>query len=144
MSVPKFIDSDLKLIARSNHIGHLVAISQPMDEDGAILPGLTVQLEIKSPIIVDRCLFLISLFQLHRGVKLRAYQLEVAPNNKRTHNDKDGPVYGPHEHVGDLVAPCRDPSLTCSALTSAFAFFCQRINLSFSGQIVYPESGLGL
>lgn len=138
MSLPKLCSASLVWSERDNHVGLLLASAQPEDETGAILPGLTLQFEIKRPIVVDRCLYEFGLFLLEHGVRRRVYQLNVSPTDKRSHNGPLGPMYGPHEHVGDRVLPIDDPDVACGRPDVAFAHYCRRINLVFSGTLNSP------
>jgi len=138
MAVPKLCSTSLVWSHRDNHVGLLLALAQPEDESGAILPGLTLQLEIKRPIVVDRCLYEFGLFLLEHGVRRRVYQLNVSPADKRSHNGPRGALYGPHEHVGNQVLPINDPDIACGRPDVAFAFYCSRISLVFSGSFNSP------
>ena len=138
LSQPKFCAASLTWADRSNHTGLLMATAQPEDETGAIIPGLTLQLEVKRPAIVDRCQYELGMFLLENGVRRRVYQLNVTPRDKRSHNSVSGPVYGPHEHVGDSVEVVADPDIQCGQLAVAFQFFCRRANLTFTGQLNSP------
>lgn len=138
MALPKQCSASLALSERDNHVGLLLASAQPEDETGAILPGLTLQFEIKRPIVVDRCLYEFGLFLLEHGVRRRVYQLNVSPADKRSHNGPLGPMYGPHEHVGNRVLPIDDPDVACGRLDVAFAYYCRRISLVFSGALNSP------
>ena len=138
MAVPKLCSTSLVWSNRDNHVGLLLALAQPEDESGAILPGLTLQLEIKRPIVVDRCLYEFGLFLLEHGVRRRAYQLNVSPADKRSHNGKVGAMYKPHEHVGNQVLPIDDPDIACGRPDVAFAFYCNRISLVYSGSFNSP------
>ena len=138
MALPKLCSVLLAWSERDNHVGLLLASAQPEDETGAILPGLTLQFEIKRPIVVDRCLYEFGLFLLEHGVRRRVYQLNVSPADKRSHNSPLGPMYGPHEHVGDRVLPIDDPDVACGRPDAAFTYYCRRINLAFSGALNSP------
>jgi hypothetical protein len=140
LALPKYCDIDLQWSVRSNQINILQATAQPEDDTGALIPGLTIQLEIKRAIVADRCLYELGLFKFDSGMRRRAYQLNVCPPDKRSHNDRltGLVVYGPHEHVGDGVDAISDPAIQCGALELAFQLFCQRINLSFSGHLNSP------
>jgi len=116
----------------------LLALTQPEDKSGVILPGLTLQHEIKPPIVVDRCLYEFGLFLLQCGVRRRVYQLNVSPVDKRSHNGPRGALYGPHEHVGNQVLPIDDPDIACGRPDVAFAFYCNRISLASSGAFNSP------
>lgn len=134
----KFCAASLSWADRNNHTGLLLAIAQLEDDTGAFIPGLTLQLEVKRPLIVDRCQYEFGMFLLEQGVRRRVYQLNVTPRNKRSHNAESGPLYGPHEHVGDSVEAVADPNVQCGHLELAFQFFCRRINLTFTGQLHSP------
>ena len=138
MVMPKLCSVSLVWAERDNHMGLLLASAQPEDETGAIFPGMTLQLVVKRPVVVDRCLYEFGLFQLEQGVRRRVYQLNVSPANKRSHNGPLGPIYGPHEHVGNQVQPITDPGVTCGRLDVAFALYCRRIKLAFSGILNSP------
>jgi hypothetical protein len=138
MALPKLCSASMVWSERDNHVGLMLASVQPEDESGAILPGLTLQLEIKRPIVADRCLYEFGLFLLEYGVRRRVYQLNVSPADKRSHNGLLGPMYGPHEHVGNRVLPIDDPDVACGRPDVAFAHYCRRINLAFSGTLNSP------
>lgn len=138
MALPKLCSASLSWSERDNHVGLMLASAQPEDESGAILPGLTLQLEMKRPIVVDRCLYEFGLFLLEHGVRRRVYQLNVSPADKRSHNGPLGPMYGPHEHVGNRVLPIDDPDVACGRPDVGFAYYCRRINLAFSGALNSP------
>ena len=88
-----------------------------------------MQVEVKAPRDVARCLFLFTIFQLKGGVRLRAYQLEVAPSNKRTHNDVAGAVYGPHEHLGEDVTAIRHEDVNCDNWMGSLQWFFDRTGI---------------
>ena len=138
MATPKMCGNALVRSERENHVGLLLATAQPEDDTGAILPGMTLQLVVKRPIVVDRCLYELGLFLLENGVRRRVYQLNVSPADKRSHNSLGGALYGPHEHIGDQVQSVTAPGIVCGRLDVAFAFYCQRINLAFSGTLNSP------
>jgi hypothetical protein len=138
MALPKICGADLSWSERGNHAGHLVATAALEDETGATIPGLTLQLEIKKPILVDRCLYELGVFILDAGVRRRAYQLNVCPPDKRSHNGPTVPLYGPHEHIGTTVLPVADPQAACGNFEGAFALYCARINLTFTGKLNSP------
>ena len=102
MAFPKLCNVTLTWSERDNHAGLLLATAQPEDNTGAILPGMTLQLVVKRPLVVDRCLYELGLFQLDHGMRRRDYQLNVTPADKRSHNGPNGPLYGPHEPARPL------------------------------------------
>ena len=119
-------------LIRDNHAGHVIATAVLTDADGVTLPGLTLVIEAKAPVVTSRCLFLLGIQYNRRGKKGRVYQLEVCPTDKRSHNGMDGPIYGPHEHVGeagDSVTPLAHPEVSCSNWLGVWAWFVARCNL---------------
>jgi len=125
MAVPKRLPAGLECKPRLNHAGHQALSCQFEDEDGALIPGLTLVIEIKAPIVVDRCLYLFTMLSFQRGARHRAYQLEVAPQTRKTHNSPTETLYGPHEHIGtECVRPVQD--VCCGEFEGAFVFFAQK------------------
>ena len=130
LEAPKTVLNWSGLAARANHVGHLVGVGELAEADtGITIPGLTLQVEVKAPRDVARCLFLFTIFQLKGGVRLRAYQLEVAPSNKRTHNDVAGAVYGPHEHLGEDVTAIRHEDVNCDNWMGSLQWFFDRTGI---------------
>lgn len=138
LAYPKFCNALLAWEERVNHTGHLLATAVLDDDTGAVMPGLTLQLEVKRPVVADRCLYELGLFLLENGVRRRVYQLNVCPPDKRSHNGVSGSLYGPHEHVGDTVTAVADPAVRCGALGVAFETYCSRVNLMFTGVLNPP------
>ena len=138
MREPKFSAAPLVWESRPNQANILMATFQPEDETGAIIPGLSIQLEVKKAIVVDRCGYEMGLLKLVGKARRRAYQLAVTPPDKRSHNDVLGPIYGPHEHLGDRVIPVTDPRIRCGELRAAFDRLCQQINLTYTGNGSMP------
>lgn len=125
MAVPKRLPTGLEWRPRHNHAGHQALSCQFEDEDGALIPRLTLVIEIKAPVVVDRCLYLFTLLNFQRGARHRAYQLEVAPQTRRTHNSITETIYGPHEHIGtECVRPVCN--VCCGEFEGAFTFFAQK------------------
>lgn len=114
---------------RNNHAGHLIGVAELVDMHGVTLPGYTLQIEIKAPVDTSRCLYLFSIMRLKQKQRLRAYQLEVAPHNKRTHNGTAA-IYGPHEHIDDAEPTAvDDPSVRCDNWTVALDWFFTRVSV---------------
>lgn len=119
---------------RENHAGNVIAVSVLLDADSITMPGFTVQLEARAPVVVDSCLYLFSIMvRTSRGPR-RAYQLEVCPHGKRSHNDRAGPIFGPHEHVGvepdDVVHSVSDTALHCGDWYGCWEWFLRRCTLT--------------
>lgn len=119
---------------RSNHAGHLIATADLIDDSFATIPGLTVQFEVKAPVVVDSCLYLFSIMRLRsnspRSPQRRPIlQLEVAPYAKRTHNGTP-PIYGPHLHVADDEPVAVDvAAVHCGGWSTSLQWFLQRANI---------------
>jgi hypothetical protein len=138
ISLTKVCGANLAWLERPNHAGHLIATAALEDETGATIPGLTLQIEVKKPVMVDRCLYEVGMFALEAGHRRRAYQLNVCPRDKRSHNGATEPIYGPHEHIGTLVVPVSDIRASCGNVQGVFTLFCERINLIFTGNLNSP------
>lgn len=138
MAIEKHFALTLEWAERKNHKGLLLSSFQVEDDTGAYVAGVTLRLELKKPIVVNRCLYEFGLFKLHGGASRRAYQLNVTPRDKLSHNGLEGAIFGPHEHVGDFVQPVTSEGVQCGNLDVAFEFFCARINLKFTGALNSP------
>ena len=115
---------------RTNHAGHLIAIGELAGTDGITLPGLTLQIEIKAPVDVSRCLMLFSIMQLESRVRRPIYQLEVAPAEKRTHNGLE-PIFGPHEHIGgNAPVAVANPDVSCTNWHATLRWFFTRTSVT--------------
>ncbi len=131
LKAPKIVLNWSGLAPRSNHIGHLVGVGELADADtGITIPGLTLQVEVKAPRDVARCLFLFTIFQLRIGVRHRVYQLEVSPASKRTHNGDAGAVYGPHEHVDEDVTAVHHDDINCENWMGSLQWFYERTSIA--------------
>lgn len=126
--IPKKLHGHLTWQKRNNHAGHLVATARVEDADGAILPGLIIELECKMALTLNRCLFLFTLFTQKHGAKLRTFQLEITPPEKLTHNEPGNIIHGSHEHWGDKAIAL--PGFGCDDYSRGLTHFCQRINLT--------------
>ena len=127
-AIPKLLHGQLSWQKRNNHAGHLFVTARVEDVDGAILAGLVVELECKAALTLNRCLFLFTLFTQRHGAKLRAYQLEIAPPDKLTHNEAGNIIHGAHEHWGDKTIALH--GFGCDDYSRGLAHFCQQINLT--------------
>ena len=116
---------------RDNHAGHILGVAELVDAQGITMPGYTLQIEVKAAAEVNRCLYLFSIMHLHNKKRLRAYQLEVAPQNKRTHIGNPN-IYGPHEHVGeeDEPTPVVSDDVNCDNWESVVRWFFTRVSVT--------------
>jgi hypothetical protein len=138
LELPKFCSAKLTWGEKKNHAGLLIATAALDDETGATIPGLTLQLEIKKAILVERFQFELGLFILVKGVRTRVYQLNVTPLDRKSHNDPVNPIYGPHQHIGSRHAePVQ--RLQSGDFAEAFCFFCTKTNITFTGSLNLPS-----
>lgn len=54
-----------------------VAAFRPEDEDGATIPGVTIEIVLRTGVAADRCKYTFTLFHLSNQKQRRVYQLEV-------------------------------------------------------------------
>lgn len=128
--IPKSVLRPPVWVPRSNHAGHLIAAVNLLDSSFATIPGTTLQLEIKAPIIVDSCFYLFSIMQHADKRRWPVFQLEVAPDHKRTHNGSPS-IYGPHLHCGDdAPIPVRDQKVHCGDWTGSLEWFLEQANIA--------------
>ena len=115
---------------RDNHAGHLIGSAILVDRQEITIPGVTMEIEIKAPIVTTRCLLLFTLRYRDGKRRPRAYQLEVVPSDKRSHNG-EVPLYGPHEHILELDAvSIQSPEVHCDNWDGCFEWFLNRVNVS--------------
>lgn len=103
------------------------------DELGGTIPGVVIQVEFKyHKRIAESGKMVLTLFKRKQQEKLRAYQLETSAEYKITSHNGITPIYGTHEHVGKLVFKL-EPQYALDDITNWFAFFCDKINLNYTG-----------
>jgi len=116
-------------VKRENQANYLIGSAQLSDSSNVFIPGLTMEIEIKAPIHVERCLFLFTLRQRLTGKRPRIYQLDVCPRDKRSHNG-DPVIYGPHEHFFDEeVHAVVDNGVNCENWRSSLSWFLRQANI---------------
>lgn len=128
----KYVGSDLHLQPRRNHAGYTSASARPDDMFGATIPGLTVELELKAPSLIDACKNIASIYLSRHGVKYRVYQLEVQPAAKRSHNEPGNTLYGPHQHIGDCALEYDHSKVSCSTPIDDFLGYSAQKRTSLS------------
>lgn len=115
---------------RENQANYLIGVAQLTDSGGVFLPGLTLEIEVKAPVIVERCLIFLTLRQRQGTKRPRIYQLEVCPRDKRSHNGITT-IYGPHEHLlEDEPTPVAEVGVNCDNWDGSMAWFVSRTNIS--------------
>ncbi len=106
-----------------------MAVADLLDSSFTTIPGYTIQLEVKAPVIVDSCLYLFSVMRHRAKVRRPVFQLEVAPEGKRTHNGTP-PIYGPHLHCGDAEpTPIQHPNVHCGSWASSLEWFLEQARI---------------
>lgn len=130
LSIPKSAVRWTGWVPRSNHAGTLVGTAELVDSNSIAIPGVTLQLEVKEAVAVNSCLYLFSVMHFSRHLRSRIYQLEVAPEGKRTHNGAS-PIYGPHEHKGSSEATAvRHPDVHCESWGRCVTWFLTRVSVA--------------
>jgi hypothetical protein len=130
MAKPKLIYGPTSFVARLNHFGHQICVAQLQDSVGVLYPALTIQIEVKAPIFVERCYYTFSLMLRRGRDRIRVYQLEVVPPSKISHRGLID-IAGPHEHFGDEEEPSKisDPVVNCENWAACVGWFSNKINL---------------
>lgn len=125
----KFVQNWSGIRPKENHRGLWLGTAILFDNNGISMPGLTLQIEFRVPTVVDDCLIILSIFQRIGSKRHRAYQLEVCPIDKLSHNGED-PIYGPHEHLPNgEVHPVRENGVDCQSWPTVIAWFLSRTNI---------------
>jgi hypothetical protein len=107
----------------------MVAVADLLDSSYVTIPGYTIQLEIKAPVIVDSCLYLFSIMRHQAKIRRPIFQLEVAPEGKRTHNG-ELPIYGPHLHCGEMQPiPVQHPNVHCGSWAGSLKWFLEQARI---------------
>lgn len=127
--IPKTVLRPPSWAPRNNHAGHIVAVADLLDASYTTIPGYTIQLEVKAPIIVNSCLYLFSVMRHQARMRRPVFQLEVAPDRKRTHNGTP-PIYGPHLHCGDAdPVPVQCPDVHCGSWAGSLKWFLEQARI---------------
>ena len=126
---PKQTLNALVWVARQNHAGVKHCSAVLADLNGVTIPGLTVELEVKAPIVAAACFYQLTIFRFAHGRRTRAYQLAVFPASKKSHIDAQQVIYGPHEHFGEPAFAVTDQAVGCDRWPSTYAWFLNRCNL---------------
>ena len=114
---------------RDNQANYLIGISQLTDSEGVFIPGLTLEIEVKAPIMVERCLIFFTLRERAIGKRPRLYQLEVCPRDKRSRNGVTV-IYGPHEHfLDDEPRAVTEMSVNCDDWEASLDWFLKRVKV---------------
>lgn len=129
ISIQKIAHNWTGFSQRANHSGHVIGSCQVATDDGIFIPGVTITIEIKAPIITSQCLHLFTIMKMIGKEKRRIYQLEICPINKRSHNGTPV-IYGPHEHIiNEITTPVVSTDVCCDKWDESLLWFMNRINL---------------
>lgn len=145
ISMPKGYADKLAYATKDTNRAFQVIAFRPEDELGVTIPGVTIEICLRTPQVVDDCKYTFTLFRLDKQRKRRIYQLEVVPRAKKSHN---GPprIYGPHVHrLDDVTAVNLD--LCCKDYQDWLAWFCEQVNLTLESEPPPPfgnDDGLQL
>lgn len=130
LALPKVALSEMVWGERSNHAGHVVAVSPLVDSNGITIPGLTVVFEMRKGVVSDQCLFFFSLMKRIGEISWRVYQLEICPAAKRSHNGPNGALYGPHEHIGSAEPTAvGEVNVNCNDWSAGLHYFLAKAGL---------------
>lgn len=145
MARTKIWASDLEWSERPNNSRLLQSVATLLDDDGATIPGVTVELRYRHGTVADECKYLFTLF-LFRGNRERIYQLEVVPPHQRSHRHEGGEWwYGPHQHFGHRAEKLPDEvTVGCDDHENCFRVFLRLANIQFSGRYLPPVAQLPL
>ncbi|MEJ7804849.1 MAG: hypothetical protein WKG03_02870 [Telluria sp.] len=129
MGMPKKAHNWTGFSQRPNQANFHIGTAQLSDLAGVFIPGITLEIEVKTPIVAQRCLMFFTLRQRALGARPRLYQLEVCPTEKRSHNG-DPVIYGPHEHFLETdVSGVSEIGVNCDDWDGALKWFLSRVNV---------------
>lgn len=134
LAVPKIAVGWGGFKPRANHAGNVIGNASLTDRSGIYLPGVTLQVEVRAPIVADRCFYLFTILKRPLGgVPIRAYQLEIVPANKCSHRGASE-LFGPHEHIGDENEPDAVvvEGVNCGNWANCFDWFKFRTNITLA------------
>ena len=139
IALPKTIVGDMVWQQESIDSELFTASFYLFDRSGATIPALSVELMYRRGAIKGECKATFTVFKF-MPPKLRAYQLEVIPDEKIGHREKDGtPFKGPHRHIGDKVAQVPSMGYRCDDHEKWFAFFLEDAQIVHDGKWQPPH-----
>lgn len=143
IAMPKFLAVDIQYVQSPTNSAFKQFDANLVDELGATIPGLSVVVAFRRGTIAPndcKFHFTVLAFAPPHG-RLRAYQLEIVPEDKKSSIHAGAPIYGPHEHIGDHVEEVRVEALGCMDHEAWFREFCRRANIQFGMKYFGPSSG---
>ena len=130
ISFPKSIANWSGFKPRANHAKHIIGTAQLLNELGVYFPGFTIEIEVKTGIVVAECMIQMSLRQAEHGKRKIVYQLEIGPAHKKTHSGSLS-LYGPHEHIGDAEPNSVEViGVECGYWDDSIQWFLKRVNIT--------------
>lgn len=142
LSLVKYLpDEDLIWSDSPEHSSFKVFSRPLVDETGATIAGLTLELTYRVPNYADDCRYSFSVFAFRPGGKKRVYGLDIVPNDVRSHTDEKVTLSGPHQHIGDKVDLIRIGQLDCRSHEQWFRHFLTTANIQFGGRYFGPFDG---
>jgi hypothetical protein len=129
LALPKIAHNWSGFQKRNNHVGSVIGSAQLSDMNNIFLPGITLEIEVKAPIVTARCLLLFTLMRRQGLARRRVVQLEVCPTDKRSHNGITT-IYGPHFHIGDdEPTAVSENGVNCEDWDGSLGWFLNRVNV---------------
>lgn len=136
----KFVDDPMTW-GPANNITYRQCILPVLDEDGATIPGLTLEIKYRQGLVVDDCKYTFTLFQYKNKIRARVYQIEVVPPDQQSHTEPGQVLFGPHYHFGELYQVKElHEHLGCPDFEQWFSLFCERASIIFSGRVGHPTA----
>ncbi|WP_421722393.1 hypothetical protein [Alloalcanivorax xenomutans] len=138
----KWLHGNIELTVKQHNKRYHICEFRVEDDEFSTIPKVIISISLRVGFIPEECLYTFSIFWQDGGKKYRAYQLEVCPPKKRSHNGgkKSASCHGPHEHIGNEVKEVRT-GLGCADHHDWFKWFCDRINLTVDGSVCSPFGG---
>lgn len=140
VAMEKFMTEDLDWRDSPTNSNYLAATDTLLDNTGASIPGVSYELQVRRGRYTEDCRFELGVFRLKGGKRHRVYQINVCPENKRSHKGPEGWWYGPHQHFGNRAQRFEPPVHLGCDHAAWFKEFLKRANIRFSGKYLPPVS----
>jgi hypothetical protein len=140
LAMDKFVVDDLDWQDSPTNSNYIAATDSLLDHDGASIPGLSYELQVRRGRYADDCRFAFCVFKIKGGRRQLIYRIDVMPEDKRSHKGPEGWWYGPHQHFGLRAEPFNPPLRLGCNHEAWFREFLKRANISFSGKYLPPTS----
>lgn len=130
---PKILLGDLAWGADPTQSRYQLARFLVADDDGATIPGLTVEFDFRRADVANDCKFSFTLFVQRGTARRRVYQIEVVPPHRKSHNGDSGALYGPHQHLGERALAIDVGPLGCMHHEQWVREFLKQANIGWGG-----------